>query len=303
MEGFFDKLDARQLEILKEQMKRFESFKGEKREQVIIDGDVILPEGTLIHGTPFNEKTLENIAKSGIITGEYFGISEDGETFYHADFHRVPKETSLREYNDNFTYWDGRCPFGKKSKNTIAFVIHPNSKLQEIASYDCYKDETKEAEKAKTFVNLNGLPTNDKSVVSSILFGVPSCFINGIVVGDNKITEENIKLLRSLFPDCYIVRNNGKIICGKENDNDEIISLRIETIKTEIESEKLKGTIKRLEDTIKRMNNDADTMWKAIADLPLEEVALIYKIIGWQGDYVEFAKHLKETYKEKGMIR
>ena len=42
MEGFFDKLDARQLEILKEQMKRFESFKGEKREKVIIDDKVIL---------------------------------------------------------------------------------------------------------------------------------------------------------------------------------------------------------------------------------------------------------------------
>ena len=43
-------------------------------------------------------------------------------------------------------------------------------------------------------------------------------------------------------------------------------------------------------------------LWESIRELPLEEIAKIYELIGWQGDYLEFARRLKEN-NEGGRIR
>ena len=195
IEGLFEGLSVEQQKALRAQIDRFISLKKLPRKVVDVGDQIRFPEGTLIHGTSVNEETLTSIAESGIMTGQAFGIMEDGETFHCADFHRVNHDMSLANYNDQFPYNDGRCPFGRRGKFTLAFVIHPDENLDEIAAYDCYKDGTKESDTTKDFVNMHGLPVEDKTLVSSILFGVPSNFINGIIIGDNNIKLEVIKFL------------------------------------------------------------------------------------------------------------
>ena len=299
MEGFYDGLSDEQIKILKGQIERFNNFIGKERKEIIPSDKMMLPEGTLIHGTPFNEKSLMSIAKSGIITGEYFGIEEDGETFKCADFHRVKEDIPLEEYNDKFTYSDGRCPFGNRGKKTVAFIIYPNESLNEIASYDCYRDGTKESEIAKSFVNMAGLPVDDKDMASSILFGVPSSFINGIVIGDNIINEDNIKFLKDLFPGCYMVRNNGEVIF-KQTDTEEITSLRVEKIRVKVEKEEMQKEIDYLNNQISRMVTNNEELWVAVAGLSFEEIAGIFERMGYQGnkeDLMRYAENLKERYE------
>ena len=302
MKDFYDGLDKEQILILKDQISRFKKFKGKPRKQIIPKATPILPEGTLIHGTGFNKKVLENIAKTGIITGQYFGIEEDGETFFCADFHRINKDMTLEEYNKSFKYVDGRCPFGTRGKNTIAFILHPNEEMNEISKYDCYRDNTKESNETKSFVNEAGIPIEDKSTASSILFGVPSNFINGIVIGDNLINEENINLLKELFPNCYLVRNNGNIIY-KQNDTEETTHFRINSILKDIELENKQKQIDQLNYTINKKEDDEEKLWKAIATLGLDQIAKVYEELHWQGDYLEFAKKLKEKYNIEGEKR
>ena len=48
---------------------------------------------------------------------------------------------------------------------------------------------------------------------SAILFGVPSCFIEGILVGrEFEKNDEGIKKLKESFPNCYICNLDGVVI-------------------------------------------------------------------------------------------
>lgn len=293
--NFFEGLNKEQLEILKDQMNRFEKLKNTERKKVDIKDKIILPEGTLIHGAPFVKDVVSSISKTGIITGQYFGIDEDGETYYCADFHKVEKDATLEDYNNDFKFNDGRCPFGKKGKGTIAFIIFPDENLDEIIAYDCYKEGTKEAEQTQSFVNMKGLPIENKSKASSILYGVPNCFINGIILADNMISKENIEFLIQEYPNTFIVRNNGSILY-KVGDSKEMWNLRVEaimqTIAYEEEHEKLESEKKDHE----RTKTQVDELWKSISSLPLEDIAQVYEKLGWQGDYNKYAERLKEQY-------
>ena len=89
IEQLFKGLPNEKQRELRAQIDRFIKLKGIPRKTVTIEDVIKLPEGTLIHGTRVDEETLSSIAESGIITGQAFGIAEDGETYYCADFHRV----------------------------------------------------------------------------------------------------------------------------------------------------------------------------------------------------------------------
>ena len=62
------------------------------------------------------------------------------------------------------------------------------------------------------FIYANRTPlTTDRE--SAILFGVPVCFVEGLLVSreiENK--QDVIKELKNNFPDCYIANLDGKII-------------------------------------------------------------------------------------------
>ena len=105
---------------------------------------------------------------------------------------------TLEDFDRWFSSNDGKTPFGKQNgPGTLAFIIFPNQDLQSLTAYDCYRDGTKESDITKTFVNTDGLPMkgNMRQIVSSILFGVPSSFINGIAINDDLISLDNIIFL------------------------------------------------------------------------------------------------------------
>lgn len=295
IEGLFVDLPKEQQIILRAQIERFIKLKGLPRKPVQIDDIVRFPEGTIIHGTRVNKENLESIANSGILTGQAFGIEEDGETYYCADFHRVNHDMSLANYNDQFPYTDGRCPFGKRGKYTLAFVIHPDKNLEELISYDCYRENTEQSDKTKGFVNTKGLPVKDTSLASSVLFGIPSNFINGIIVGDDNINEDIIMFLIEKFPGVYITRNTGELIY-QNGENMDIVRERIKSIQRQIKLEEAQHQIAQRDNRIDMINSEQQKLWNAIATLPVEQIAQVYEQLGWQGDYLEFARRLKEQH-------
>lgn len=300
---FFEGLNKEEIKTLGNQINRFEEMSNYQRKAVNISDDVILPKGTLIHGTLFDKKMLSSIAQTGIITGQYFGIEEDGETYYCADFHKTFKDISLSEYNNWFPYRDGRCPFGKFGKDQVAFLLFPDDRAKDIMSYDCYGDSNdSNVLITQNFVNMAGLPMEDRNLCSSILFGVPNCFINGIVVGDDVISEDNISFLIDKFPNTFIVRNNGQFLY-KVGDNEEIRSLRVKNASESILCELQKGIIDQKDAKINSLQESEQNLWSAIAKLPVDQIAGIYKSLGWQGDYEEYAMNLKEKYKDDLNIR
>lgn len=299
MTEFFDGLSKEEQNVLKERIERFNELRKEPRNAIVPEENMILPKGTLIHGTSFNKETLKSISHSGIITGQFFGIEEDGETFYCADFHRVPEDQTLKEYNDKFPYNDGRCPFGNLGKNSVAFIIFPDGRMNEITKYDCFNSDTEEGKVARKFVNEEGLPYDDKEIMSSILFGVPSNFINGIVVGDNVISKENIDELIDLYPDVFIVRNNGQIIY-KPGDNKEMTDLRVKNAEKDIKIEKLEKTNKALNDQVQNQKENESNMWDAIYHLPKDQIVKVLGSLGWQGDLEKYAEKL---HKGEGTLK
>lgn len=301
-ETFYEDLSSQQMLIIKQQMERFNSLRAEKIEKIVPENEIELPEGTLIHGTPYNKKSLESIAKTGIITGDAIGIQEDGETFYCADFHRVSYSQSLKEYNEKFPYRDGRCPFGNlKESETIAFIIYPCKQLEKIAKYDCYRDNTKESDITKSFVNMAGLPIEDKKIAASILFGIPSNFINGIVLPDRLVNKDNVSFLMKTFPGVFISRKNGAIIYKEGYDIDKIENV-INLIQKELESKQKDETIELLNERLAREKDENSAMWRAIAKLPMEQIVSFYFYLGYQGDVEMFnrlAQELKQRYGEE----
>lgn len=297
IEGLFEGISTEQAKALRAQIDRFIKLRSLPRKEVEVGEFIRLPEGTLIHGTPFDQDSLASIAEYGIITGQAFGIAEDGETYHCADFHRVKKDMALANYNDQFPYIDGRCPFGRKGKFTLAFVLYPDKDMDELIAYDCYREDTKESETTKDFVNTAGLPVDDKSLASGILFGIPSNFINGIILGDNNLNEEAVQYLINTFPGRFITRNTGEIIY-KNGDSMELVSARIKSIQRQIELEKSKDIIEQRERSISMQKADSDKLWSAIATLPLEQIAQIYEQIGYQGDYMMFAERLKQEHSQ-----
>lgn len=296
MEHLFKTLDIEQMDILKQQIGRFNALSKEERKIIEIDDEIMLPAGTLIHGTPCRLESLSSISRSGILTGQSVGIEEDGETFFCADFHRVDSDTTLKDYNLMFPYNDGRCPFGRKGKGTIAFILYPDKRLTDLIAYDCYRDETKESDETKKFVNILGLPIKNKEKASSVLFGIPSNFINGIILGDRFIDEKTVAFIMATFPGTFITRNSGEVIY-KNGDTLEIVKLRIKSIQRLIALEQKDEELKFQQQAQSRQNAEIDKIWRAIAQLPIDSIAKICeKLFPKQGDPNSLAQNLLSRY-------
>ena len=236
---FMDELgiSQQQTEVLIAQINRFNALREKGINNgfsVNEQGKIILPEGTLIHGISNpNPDQMEGIAKTGILTGQAVGVGEDGETFYCADFFRVQQTMIMDEYESQFKDYMGYTPFDKGSRS-IAFVIPPNRELDELLSYDCYREGTQESQITRTFVNEQGLPRKgeETATVGSILYGVPSNGVSGIVIGDKLLeSQEVVDFAIRLFPGCYIASKKGDVIYDptkKSINDDELTRLRRE---------------------------------------------------------------------------
>ena len=96
------KLGPEQLEIVKTQLDDFETISAlslvSNLRNGLNSGNTRLPLGTLIHGTTI--ENLDSIAKHGVMSGEFFGKPEDGETHYCADFYKVREDSNIASYTE-----------------------------------------------------------------------------------------------------------------------------------------------------------------------------------------------------------
>lgn len=276
-------LSKEQEKIFIEQMNRFYSLR-EKYIQLsdidrTLDGRVVLKKGTIIHGSHFNLDVVEGIKNSGIITGQAFGIPEDGETFYCADFHRIDKDTTMAEFNNSYSYVDGRCPFGNglRGGSSLAFIIEPIEEASELLAYDCYRKGTRESEITKSFTNVDGLLKNTESL-SSILYGVPSNLIKGIVLG-NKLLEKKdiVKLIIKMFPNCYLSTIDGIIIYDPKNDMEysEVVNLRTDNYILNFNNKLLTADLDEKRKNLKQEKSRYDRLIEMMMlNFPIHDVAL-----------------------------
>ena len=300
MVDLLEGLDHEELVILKEQIDRFNrlSTNKVKGEEVVKNGKLVLPVGTLIHGiSKYDPELITSIKNTGLIVGQDTALEE---VFYCCDFHRINQETTLEEYNNTFPYRDGKCPFGNLGREALAFIIYPNSNLTELTNYDGYRD-TKEGKLTQRFIN--GLPLADKEKSASILYGVPSNYFNGIAIGDKLIMQEGLlEELVQLFPHCFIVRNNGEFI-HRLNEDMFISKLRLdrirESIKLEEVSKELDKTKSQLEIHKNRFLSLENNM---LACCDPRELVNVYKALGFQGtdiDILNLVYRMKEKYEEE----
>ncbi|MBO5138155.1 MAG: hypothetical protein J6B89_00745 [Bacilli bacterium] len=212
---FQNEFDEEMQGIFIDQLNRFLDLKKIPKEDLTFKldefGKVLLNKGMLIHGTIYDEKILKGIHENGIITGQSRNIYEDDETYNCADFWRVAKDISLREYNDTFPSNNYRTPFGHAS-SSVAFVLEIPFSMDELVSYDCYRD-TENGRKTLKFVNEKGLPNYNHEILSSVIYGVPQNCIQGIILGDRLLQESDcIKFIISEFSDLYLLTVDGVVL-------------------------------------------------------------------------------------------
>ena len=299
-------INVHQKQVLKEQKERFDKLKElpfKDSDVILEDGKVMLKEGAIIHGiSAFSVEKMDNIRKTGILTGQALGITEDGETYYCADFHRVSKDVSLEDYNKEFQYVDGRTPFGGKGKATLAFVVDPNKDNEELLKYDCYR-EGKEADFTRSYVNMYGLPVSDYDKVSSILYGVPSNQIVGAVLGEKLIEQKEIvEFIIKLFPNIYLTSPRGELIYEPHMSLELVDEKRKNSVNKSqlIEMEK---TLESTKNQLSRKDEELNRKMKIIFENVPEDVAnILVEKIGWQGSLESLERFYsveKEVNKSK----
>lgn len=130
--------------------------------------------------------------------------------------------------NSEFWKWDFEqtkevrfLPSLAKTQNQIAFIINTESEYaKKIIDSDIFKNSFNK-DVLKDFVvpeHLNdfiSLPRDDlfTNRESAIIFGMPSCFIEGVLVG--RIIEkdkEQLRIIKEKFPNVYICNLDGEVI-------------------------------------------------------------------------------------------
>jgi hypothetical protein len=229
------------------------------------DGKIMLHEGDLLHGIGrYGQRTLESIAKIGIVSGEFIGITEDSETFACADFYRTNKDKSLEEELKEIK--GGESKFPNRMQNTsdrVAFVIQKSDleKYESLTDYDPYLD-TEKGRIARKIANGN-LPLG-KENSSSIIVGLPSSAISMIVVDKNlEQNEEKIKFLLEQFPSAAVVSTLGTIIAKNEKAktlDEKQENLREKLNQIRILEEKIMQAEQLKEESSVKINNEKDTI-------------------------------------------
>jgi len=266
------KNDEKSRKILLEQVeayyKALKEYKVESSKYKIGDR-VLLPQGTLMHGTYKNIRGLKNIVKNGLVSS-WFVEGRKNKYPSCVGLWNLKKDYYLDEY---INFYSGGTFGYYENKNTDICItkVIPYSELSnlpnvisEIKSKEYHMwlfEQTKESrflpslvqdsvqigiifngnndyinelkkrdilkkfsdEEAKPFVssyyydrfvfhrkNMNYFFTDRES---AILFGIPSCFIEGILVGRNyEKNEEMLKEIKDILPNVYICNLDGIVI-------------------------------------------------------------------------------------------
>jgi hypothetical protein len=211
------KLGPEQLEIVKTQLSDFETVSAQslnsELKKSLSSGNSILPAGTLIHGTTIDN--MDSIAKHGVMSGEFFGKPEDGETHYCADFYKVRDDSNIAEYSQFISKPEEssslkmqsaeskKLPSDKRGGDFISIIVDAKiPEVQELIEADPYRPDTESL--LDGIVDINSLPAEKGSKkaerFSSILVGMPANTIAGLVVGNNIAGDaEKIESIKNSF--------------------------------------------------------------------------------------------------------
>jgi len=278
-EMIFDKeLTIEQLNLLESQYKKFLTISKEKMDinqyQLYLDKNKkpYFPKGTLIHGTTSSLKTLKKISETGILACEFLGMYEDCETFYCADFHRVPNDILVSTYDSEFIP-DGKTPFNKMNNN-IGLVINPTSKLGGLLYYDLLDSKFDNNPEARNIINTNSIPRDflgkNRGKGSAILGGIPANAISGIILGDKLVLDdEYIKEIQNIFPNAYLITRKGVVIKDRTNtiNIDDYEELALAAAQLEIKNTIASRELNRLQNENKKRQDELTKYMAAVREI------------------------------------
>lgn len=194
---------------------------------------------TLIHFTKYDDELIKNISKNGLLASSFL---ESNNLDPIISFSKITEDKPLKELKDN----------NLNKKNTIGFIVNPTSKLGGILYYNILDLKFDNNSMVRDILPKNKR-VKDESL-SYLLVGIPANSVSGILVEDtliqNKSIIDNLKLL---FPNSYIITNNGNIIKDRSNiikieDYEEI---SYNNAKVVVENSILKKEIKVILNAIK----------------------------------------------------
>ena len=212
----FKTLSPEQLQVLTTQLERINELNGQylpsslKRELATGDPNVLLPKGTLIHGTSYSPDGIRGLASTGIVSGELIGKVEDGETNYCVHFWRMEREMTIGQYCELISGAEPntgdeirRRPEGNwipnqyLTSNRIALVVDSEiPEIRPLLEYDVYRDSAPPI--AGTIVSHlpldKGSPESER--VSAVIGGIPASAIAGVVV--SRGIENNPEILADI---------------------------------------------------------------------------------------------------------
>lgn len=196
------------------------------------ENKIILPTGTLIHGTTANLEVLSSIKQNGILSSEFVTGRKDiyNETYFMADFFKVPTvqplsiQTLLTCFDRNQVINYLPNIVADNGAERVAFIVNTENKIaKKYLEKDIFDGKTNadilgfiDEEFYFSLERRKLLPQYNLTLgQSSILVGVPYSMLNGLIV-DKNIQETNPKLLCKITEmfkdDLFIMDTSGEIL-------------------------------------------------------------------------------------------
>lgn len=254
--------------IINKQIERFYNAKEKviSKHKFAIGDKVLLPKGTIIHGTYKNIEGLKQIVREGLIASDFIegriskypacvGVWNLKKDFYLKDYLEYysggtimfngenKKATRIISYNEmknimkivsnekDYHMWymeqtkEARfIPSYTQDNVQIAVIFNgDNSYMKDLLKGDILNPENISDEDVKDFVNPKYYERFLKDRInpddfftnreSAILYGIPSNFIEGVLVG-RKYENDSVILdeIKKLLPDAYICNIDGVVI-------------------------------------------------------------------------------------------
>lgn len=210
------RLGDKGMSLLDEQLQAWAELNGRQIESplrtALAQGDMRLPEGTLLHGMGmygFSAEALKGVSEKGIVSGELVGISEDSETHGCADFFRTSTDTTISDY---FAWAkepvvSGNIRRQRKERlltRGVTFIVDTQAEgMNKLLERDGYRD----SEMADFVQHPSSRNAED---TAAILGGVPRGVIAGIVVGAKLFENPEVEAaLSDYFPDVPVFTQDG----------------------------------------------------------------------------------------------
>lgn len=284
---FSKELSKNQLDLLKSQYQKYLGIKklelDNNQYQLYLDDDkrIYFSKGTLLCGTNANAEILEKISKNGILAPEFSGIKRNDNYFYSVIMTKVINDTFLSCLAKNFIN-DSNLPFAKFSDN-IAFVINSTSKIGGLLYYDLLDSKFDSRVETRNIIEIDKKKNENDS---SLLVGVPSNCISGIILGDKVVLDNKlITSIEKLFPSSYIITSTGMVIKDRSNIIvvEDFDKLALNSAQKDIKLQLMIAENKKLIEENKKLKDNLLNMIEAIKDTTsYYNQAKIYKKIGFK---------------------